>query len=75
MEERREKYAALSRRAQSLPKSRPEAMARTMEQENFVRSTLDRLKTQAKRVNDLKPGGAEFLKHFQSSAAGLMSAI
>jgi hypothetical protein len=73
LDERRDKFAAIARKAQALPRPGPEAQAKMREKQYLVESALDRLKSQAKRVNDLKPGGAEFMRYFQSSSQGLLT--
>ena len=74
LDQRSEKYAALSRKAKALPRPRPEAIERMQEQKFFVDSAIARLRTEAGRVNRL-PGGPEFMKHFQSNSQGLSTAV
>lgn len=69
-----ERYAAISRKAQALPKPPPaNVIERLKEDEYFMQATIKYLRAETKRVSEL-PGGAEFLKKFESTQ-GLLSAI
>ena len=74
LRENAEKYAAISERANSLPKPPPPRVQERMKQESgALAATLLHLRAEAKRVGDL-PGGAEFLRQFKSTE-GLMTAV
>jgi len=75
LDERSEKYAAISRKAKALPNPPPAEVIKRMEEDKAaVKFAIDRLTRAAAEVRKL-PGGPEFMKHFESTAPGLMSAV
>lgn len=69
-----EKYAEISRRAQALPNPPPVRVQEKFRQDSFLmEATIRRLGIEARRVSEL-PGGADFLKQFESTR-GLLSAV
>jgi hypothetical protein len=70
-----EKYAAIARKAKALPNPPPPGVAERMNEQKFVmEEAVKRLQTEVKRVGEL-PGGKDFLKQFESSSPGLLSAV
>ena len=69
------KYAALSRKAKALPKPRPEAVEKMKELQFFANDAINRLAKEAVRIRKDVPGGAEFMKHFESTSQGLSPAV
>jgi len=70
-----EKYAAIARKAKALPNPPPPGVAEQMNQQKFVvQEAVKRLATEADRVSKM-PGGKDFLKQFESSSSGLMTAV
>ena len=74
LDQRSEKYAALSQKARALPSPRPEAVKLMQEREFLVKDAIGRLQKEVGRVSGL-PGGPDFMKHFQSNSQGLMTAV
>ena len=69
-----EKYDTIAKRANALPKPPPQRVLEQLAQDSALAdATLRRAAIEAKRVGEL-PGGAEFLRQFQSTK-GLMSAV
>lgn len=69
-----DKYDAIAKRAEALPKPPPQRVLERMRQDApLATATLQRMGIEAKRVSEL-PGGAELLGQFQSTKS-LLSAV
>lgn len=68
-----DKYEAIARRAESLPKPPPRVEERFRQDSALMDATIRRLRVDVGRVAQL-PGGAEFLRQFQSTK-GLLTAV
>lgn len=74
LDENAARFAEISRKANALPKPPPAKVQERMQEQSFVMNrTLEHLQTEVGRVGRL-PGGAEFLKQFESTK-GLLSAV
>lgn len=74
LEKSAEKYAAISRRANLLPKPPPRKVQEQLKQNSDVMEwTLRQLQKETSRIGKL-PGGPEFLKQFESTK-GLLNAV
>ena len=76
LDERAKKFNEIARKASALPKPPPESVRNRMADDAFtMERTLDRLRQQIKRVREDIKGGDEFLKQFESTSPGLLSAV
>jgi hypothetical protein len=74
LEANSEKYEAIARRAEALPKPPPSRVKEQMQVDApLATATMQRAGIEAKRISQL-PGGVEFLKQFQATK-GLLSAV
>jgi len=74
LEANAEKYEAISKRANALPKPPPAKVQQRLRENVFVvQRTLDHMKTETERVSKLA-GGPELLKQFESTK-NLLSAV
>ena len=75
LEERSKNFEAISQKANALPKPPPASVLKRLEEDRFVMErSVQRLQDEVKRVREL-PGGAEFLKQFESRSPGLLSSV
>jgi hypothetical protein len=74
LEERLAVCDAVAKKASALPKPPPEVAERFNEEKYLMESFIRRVGDETKRIQGL-PGGAEFIKQFESSSPGLLSAV
>ena len=74
LDEKAKKCEALSRKAGAMSRPSPEVLKRLQEDSYLTNGVLKGLHQEAARVSKL-PGGPEFLKQFESTSPGLMSAV
>lgn len=69
-----ERYAAISEKANALPKPPPKKVQERLREESFaMKRIFDDLRKETERIGQL-PGGPQFLKRFESTR-GLLSAV
>lgn len=72
---RSQKYEAIAKKANALPKPPPAAVLQRLEEDRVImRQTVERLQDEVKRVRKLD-GGEEFLTQFESNSQGLLTAV
>ena len=73
--ERFEKFDAIARKADALPKPPPREVLQRLEEDSpGMQRTIDRVREEVKRVRSL-PGGKAFFKQFESQHFGLLTAV
>src|ERR1043166_4038540 len=67
LDERQAKFAAITRKAKSLPPPSEKILLRLADEKFPMQAAINRLQTESKRVSEL-PGGAEFMGQLTSNS-------